>query len=417
MRLLLVLLCPVLCFAGTVFPASAQELNAKFSFSLAHHDRKSGTDGHAALPLLPGTHARTRSDLELRLRWRGVSAQSTLRLASGENGSAAAFESDINQLYYDGKLENGLDWSLGKKVTTWGVGFGFRPLDVIQREDRRAHNPPALVGLPLLALEHFSENGALTLAWINPATQKNHAGDRKDEALALRYFRFAEQHDLHLVARLSRTRKLEFGLGATHVVNDGLSLHGAALYAQRYPVTINRLLREGELFAAADPMRRVLRKHGARAVAGLQWTGESGWSVLAEAHYDGEAYAGKDWRRLFALTRAQTAHAALFPATPAGGGIVAANVAWSAQAYRQPGLIRENLLLRFAHDDGHGFKPYLELFAAPRDRGVVLTAGFEQTRNRHRFLAGFRHFSGPTDSVYANVPEQNIAWLRWELAF
>jgi hypothetical protein len=353
-------------------------------------------------------HLRSRADLELRLQWEGLTAQSTLRLDTGEKGDAVSRDAVLDQLYYDGSFGGGLNWSVGKKVLAWGVGFGLRPLDVVQREDRRAVNPPALEGLPLLALEYFTSADALTLAWSNPLRGGDN-DDRDDEALALRYFHFVDDDDLHLVARISRQRRFEFGAGGTHVVNDGFSLYGAALYGRRYPVTLNRLARGDELFSSSDPMRRAWRRHAAKAVVGAQWTGTSGWGILAEAYYDGEAYRHRDWRRLDSLTQRQLSMPGLAP-----GAIATANVAWSSQAYASPNLVRENVLLRLSYDDGDGFKPYVEFLAAPRDRGTVMTMGFDWEGNARRFFAGIRHFGGAKGSVYREVPEKGVVWLKWE---
>src|ERR1035438_1910937 len=51
---------------------------------------------------------------------------------------------------------------------SWGVGFGFRPLDVVQRENRRGVNLPPLVGVPVLAVERFTTDAAWTLALTSP---------------------------------------------------------------------------------------------------------------------------------------------------------------------------------------------------------------------------------------------------------
>jgi len=130
---------------------------------------------------------------------------------------------------------------VGKKVMSWGVGFGFRPLDVVQRENRRGVNLPALTGLPLLALERFSADSAWTLAWVRPGSGSGaRAGsdDSRDSSLAFHWYRLADGDDLHAVARVSHRRGFEAGLGATRVVGEEWSFHGAALYQRRYGKTL-----------------------------------------------------------------------------------------------------------------------------------------------------------------------------------
>ena len=56
----------------------------------------------------------------------------------------------------------------GKKVVGWDVGHGFRPNDVVQQETRRTLLSATPEGRPLLQLEHFGAESALSLVWVNP---------------------------------------------------------------------------------------------------------------------------------------------------------------------------------------------------------------------------------------------------------
>jgi hypothetical protein len=62
----------------------------------------------------------------------------------------------------------GLRWSIGKKVLSWDVGFGFRPLDVVQQENRRALLVYALEGIPGVSAEAYGADSAWTFVLANP---------------------------------------------------------------------------------------------------------------------------------------------------------------------------------------------------------------------------------------------------------
>ncbi len=397
--------------AGLVpsFPVHALELNANLSVAPEYHSNNRDSPYYVGPPTVPERYPASRQDLEVRAQEGGAFIQSTLRWQT-ERGAEPEARYIANQFYYDGSLGEGLNWTAGKKVLTWGVGFAFRPLDVVQREDRRKVNQPALVGRPLLAMEYFTASDAWTVAWVNP-TRGEDGSDRQDEALALRWYRFDGNDDLHAVMRFSRKRKVEGGVGATRVVGDEWSFHGAALYGRRYTKTLNALTEDSDLFASANPMTEEVKYNGIKAVAGVQWTGKSGWSALAEAYYDADAYSRDEWRRLDNLTSRQIMAASLVPPLAVEG-----NIAWSSQAYLNTNLLRENVLLRLAYDDSDGFKPYVELLMTPRDWGMALTAGFAYERDRQRFSGGIRYLGGANDSVYARAPEKNIFWLQWNLA-
>jgi len=354
------------------------------------------------------TRNHSRQDLELRLREGGFNAQATLRWQTAEGGKPE-HHGFANQAYVDGDLGGGLGFTVGKKVLSWGVGFGFRPLDVVQRENRRDVAPPALVGLPLLALERFSADTAWTLAWVRPGHGAG-ANDSRDSSLAFHGYRLVDGDDVHAVARLSHRRGVELGLGATRVVGEEWSFHGAALYQRRYAKTRNTLAENGGLLAASDPMLATPQRHGLKAVAGAQWT-SGPWSLLTEAWYDADAYSRAEWQRLDALTARQRDLAGVAPASA-----IAGNVAWSSQAYRADNLLRENLLLRLAHDTGDGVKAHAELLLTPTDGGRVVTLGVSHEGDRQRLSLGLRQLGGKPDSAYAQSPLRRIAWIEWRWA-
>lgn len=396
-------------FALPALAAQAGDFSA--SLSIAPDWRVDNHDSayFVAPPLVPAAHRSARQDLALRWRDGGFNAQGTLRVLA-RAGQTPEHHGIVNQLYYDGDLGNGSAYTLGKKVMSWGVGFGFRPLDLIQREDRRSLNPPPLTGVPLAAWEHFSADAAYTLAWTRPG-HRHGATDSREPALAARYYRLVGGNDFHAVARLSRRHAIEVGAGITHTSGEEWAFHAAALYQRRYGKTLNALAENGGgTLATANPMQEVTRRNGLKAVAGSQWTGTAGFGVLVEAWFDAEAYSRDEWRRLDALTARQRALAGLAPAAAIDG-----NVAWSSRAFERPNLLRENLLLRLTHDDER-WKPALEVLVTPRDGGRVVTTGLEYQGDRQRLNVGLRFLGGAADSAYAQAPAKRMAFFAWRLA-
>jgi hypothetical protein len=389
-------------------PAAAAEFNAALTVAPEVDTPNQASAYYVGPPIVPNRGSR--QDLELRLREGGFNAQETLRWQAVQ-GARPEQHGIANQFYYDGELGDGLGWTAGKKLMSWGVGFGFKPLDVVQRENRRAINPPALVGTSVLAVERFTAADAWTLAWTHPGEGEGH-DDFHDASLALRWYRLsASGDDLHAVARVSHRRGFEFGAGATRVIGDEWSIHGAALYERRTRRLINTLTQDGGVLALADPMTERIGGAGIKAVIGAQWTGESGWSTLAEAWYDADAYSRAQWQRLDALTASQRALAAIVPAAA-----IAGNAGWSSQAYLSPNLLRENLLLRLGYDDRDGFKLYAELLTTPRDGGRVATVGLGVEGNRQRLSFGLRQAGGNAASAYARAPIRRAAWAEWRMA-
>jgi len=205
------------------------------------------------------------------LRWRDGPLRSVLTLTRIDG---AGVRLRVNELAYDGTLAGGF-LSVGKKVMSWDVGYAFRPLDVVQREDRRALNPLALEGTPLLAWERFDSDSATTVVWANPTRGRaaSASDQRDDEALAIRQYRQRGARDEYAVLRLSRRNGIEAGVAFSQVASDGVELHASLLWQQR-------------------------PQHGGKALAGFTWTTESRFSVLGEAWTDRSAQRGQQHNRL-----------------------------------------------------------------------------------------------------------------------
>ncbi|MDR3214365.1 MAG: hypothetical protein LBT71_10690 [Azoarcus sp.] len=342
-----------------------------------------------------------KNELELRVQWDKIIIQSTL---SDKGYSNLSY---INQLYYDDAV-GFLNFTFGKKVISWGVGHAFRPLDVIQHENRRAINTSALIGVPLISVEKITPSDALTVVWANPFVDHDR---NKNESVAFRYYLFSDNYDFHFVGQYSRKNKTETGLGATRIANENISLFGSILYAQRYSNIKNSLILTDNIYSEVDPMEIREYTDAVRANIGLQWTGNSGFGILLEAYYDGEAYSQSDWRRLDRLTKEQVASGLV------SREVMAGNVAWSSAAFYQDNLVRENYFMRLSYDNANGFKSSFDLLLAPKDGGVIATIELMYEKNTQRYRLGIRHYGGKADSVFYNIPESNVSWVRFELSF
>lgn len=205
------------------------------------------------------------------LRWTDGPLRSVLTATRIDGGSVRL---RANELSYDRALGSGF-LTVGKKVMGWDVGYAFRPLDVVQREDRRALNPLAQEGVPLLAWEHFGADSATTVVWANPARGRTDSAGRQrdDEAIAMRHYRQRGSRDEYAVLRMSQRNGIEAGASFSQVAGDGLEVHASALWQQR-------------------------PAHGGKALAGFTWTTESKLSIIGEAWTDRSAPPGQQRNRM-----------------------------------------------------------------------------------------------------------------------
>src|SRR5450830_1307805 len=125
-------------------------------------------------------------ETELRASGHGVNGIVTLQ-QQGQQGHAPDSRAWVNELYAS---HDGGAWQLsaGKKIVAWDVGYGYRPNDMVQQEERRALVNSTLEGRPLLMAEHFSASTAWALVWVNPTQSAQEVG-AQEPAFAARVYR------------------------------------------------------------------------------------------------------------------------------------------------------------------------------------------------------------------------------------
>jgi len=412
------------CFLiASVLVFIVEDVKAEEPLDLAYKTRVVG-EGHSVrgdsvfargLPLTSFGRDRGRVEGEVRGKAGPLSLLVT-ETVSAEEGRGDRSRSLINEAYADFG-SGGLHSTVGKKVLSGDVGYGFRPIDVIQREARLQVLPPPLEGVNHVSIERFSASSAWALIAANPGSGRR--GDAKDDgSLALRYYQRAGGTDVHGVARFSDRFKLETGAAASAVPHESLELHGSFLYQRRgerlaplsEPASNNQLLSSD--LALQNSSTGSLRK----ALAGFTWTHESGWSLLGEAWYDGSAPSADDWQRLDRQARQRNALADR-PGVPAAA--VAGSLAASTRMFQQPSLARRAALAHIAWTDPDGGK-WSGAFDALRsldDGGYSLTASVAWQADKLRIDAGLRRFGGKPDSAYRLLPERGVAFVGASLAF
>lgn len=353
---------------------------------------------------------KARNEVDFRFAKGGLNIQGLLR-QSLENKQPSQYQGVLNQAYYDGQFSPGLGWTVGKKVMTWGVGFGFKPLDLVQREDVRSINAPPLLGSYIFALDQYTENRSLSVIFANPFLDRA-SDEKRDPSVSFRWYRLAGNNDFYGTTRLSKRRKVEAGLGFTHIINDEWSIYGSGLYQKRSHLKKNTLLDSDHYFADQDPMQAGDYGRHWKALLGAQWTGKSGLSVLFEGWYDGDAYKKKDWKALNELTQKQKQVAVKEMAQ-----LLSGNVAASSQAFLAPNLLRENVLFRVSYDDSKGRKLFTDVLVTPRDGGSVFSLGFEWQRNRSKLSTGYRQYLSKENSAFGQAPIKSELWGQWRVSF
>ena len=369
------------------FSAVALADNAEVSGQLRGYwiGRQSADTGPLAQAnaLQPGTAAidASAAGVQAELRASGhvgavqVQASATLQAQKME-GTDGETQSRFNEAYAAGTLW-GWQWSAGKKVVSWDVGYGLRPNDVVQQEVRRTLAPEALEGRPLLMAEHFGADTAWSLVWVNPTQERSDTGAH-EAALATRVYWHSGAVDWHGFARKGETTGSSVGAAASWVASDALELHASVRSNQQ-------------------------------ALIGGTWTGANQISLLMEAWHDGTALSDGQWSDWTA--RNQTLPLWLARGIPVAA--VAGNLALQGKAFGVSNSLRQDNLfarLSWQHDR---WQVAADVLYTPTDRGLISTASLLWTGERFKLEMGLRNHGGPQEAVVRQLPVQRQAYAVW----
>ncbi|MEP7297229.1 MAG: hypothetical protein ABI702_13665 [Burkholderiales bacterium] len=315
----------------------------------------------------------------------------------------------VNELYGSADAA-GWQFSAGKKIVGWDVGYGFRPNDVVAQEARRTLLNSTAEGRPLLMAEHFDASTAWSFVLVNPTKPRDQRG-AEEPALAARVYRRDGAIDWHGFARVGAHTGASAGAALAWVAGDSLELHASA-----------RVMAHADTLASDAPDAALLRANPwqaartgrtAQVLIGGTWTNESQLSLLAEAWWDGTALSNAQWD---AWTTRNRGLAALV-GTPAPARAVAGNLAWQTSAFSaSTNLRRSNLFARLSwqHDK---WQPAIDVLFTPADRGHVVTGSLGWQGDRVRLDAGLRLYGGPSDSVLAQLPTRRIGYMAATWSF
>jgi hypothetical protein len=316
----------------------------------------------------------------------------------------------VNELYGSG---GGASWqfSAGKRIVGWDVGYGFRPNDVVEQEVRRTLLTTTAEGRPLLMAEHFNASTAWSFVWVNPTKPRGQRG-AEEPALAMRVYQREGAVDWHGFARYGAHTGGSAGAAAAWVASEALELHASARWASKADSIAIDAAANGPV--PSDPWQSVTLRHVTQALVGGTWTNADQLSLLAEAWWDGTAPSNAQWN---AWNQRNRQLASLAGASPTLTGAVAGNLAWQTEAFgASTNLRRANLFARLSWQYDK-WQPAIDILYTPADAGRVVTAALGWQGDRLRVDAGVRLYGGPGDAILAQLPTRRIAYLAGTWAF
>ncbi len=297
------------------------------------------------------------------------------------------------------------DWeySLGRKISSWGVAYGARPLDIIQHQDQQRISRQSDKGKDGVYADYFGHQYALSIMYLFDTD--NNQDNRRH--VAAQYYTNRDRFDAQWVFKWSEDAGFNTGLGGVLVLSDALALHGEVLYSQDSLMQQHVLLGQTDVLLSQQlPYEEQRQDHVIAAVVGLSYTHANNQSVVLEYSYDESAYSNKQWDALFSLLERQRG-LLTDPNIPAEA--VWGNIAWSALAAQQNPRARRDLMLRWQWG-GLDWQPTVTALVALPDQSRMLTLAIEHEFDNVYFDIGIRHFSGADKTLYGENMMSNTLY-------
>lgn len=304
--------------AGLALASGLGQVHAQTQAPVLSGQWQTAREWRLANPLGPAPAfappSRWRSELDLKTDARlplpegrslALHADAAVTVLRDDGATASTGTGRVNALY--ATTDRG-DWQLsaGRRIIGWDVGQGFRPNDVVQREERRPLLPATPQGRGVVQLEHFGADDATSLVWVDP--QQGHAGS----ALALRHYQRLGALDLHAHAHWSAATRGNGGAALAWVASDAVELHASTRWLP------------------------ALGRH--QTLVGGSWTGGPDITALAEVWHDGQATSSPARRNAYGRLAWQhdawqlSADVLWQPAD--GGRVLGAGLRWQGDQWR-----------------------------------------------------------------------------------
>jgi hypothetical protein len=301
----------------------------------------------------------------------------------------------------------------------WGVGYGYRPLDVIKPYRQNPVGIVAEEGAGVASLSMFDDSGEWTLLYSDSSwgSQEVNQLERASEqqGVGIKRYNLIGDHEYQWLAYYDDVRHGLLGASLVSVLNLAWEFHGSMVY-QRH--SLGYSLPDDQY----QPVQLEEQGDAFQALVGLTWANDTGHNIVLEYWYDSRAWSNFEWQT--AINSAQD-----LSQVPTTQSLASAY----AQGYQHANIVEHNLMAHWSLDSSgwrHLFAdgaaawawlddvtPTLDLMIAPQDGGIIATQriNYQAIDNGSASIElelAARFLGGNKDSAYANLPDSHMILLN-----
>ena len=356
--------------------------------------------------------------------WTGLLAAKGSQLLS--NDSAAEYEGElvVQELFWQGEatlFDLPVDLTAGKLRLDWGVGYGYRPLDIFKPYRRNPVGIQVEEGELTVMGSYFDMQGDWSLV-VSDSSFTQQAGSKLEEAteqtgMGFRRYALMGESEWQVLAYYDNVRHGLVGTSLVSVLDPAWAVHSSALYQRQY-VTYQHN-------AWYQPVTLDTQDHGYQVLLGVNWANEIGNNIIVEYWYDSRSWSQSQWdqasKRVKVLNAQDPTHA----------------LAHSyAQGLESANLVQHNLLFHWTLDANawshwewsnhltwlNRLTPTVDLLYSPQDGGVVATQwldyqAYDSGNASFNIEMALRFMSGEKDSIYATLSDKSMIFINFKGRF
>lgn len=325
----------------------------------------------------------------------------------------------VQELFWQGGTQMRslpIDVTLGKVRLDWGVGYGYRPLDLFKPYRRNPVGIQVEEGTGTAMASYFDLAGEWSVFYTDSSWTKQQGSEleqaSEQQGVGLRRYALSGDNEWQALAYYDDVRHGVLAGSVVTVFDDAWSMHGSAVYQNRYLG-----YQQG---GVTSPVTLAEQNDGYQALLGLNWANATGHNVIVEYWFDSRSWNESDWQQAYQRVDTLKATNALAPlASSYAQGLSQVNLvqhnlmfhwAMNATAWSQWSLTQQLLWL-------DNLTPTFDLLYSPQDQGVIATQWLEYqvydsgAASLSAELAA-RFMTGSRDSLYANLSDKRMIFLN-----
>ncbi|MCC2521813.1 hypothetical protein [Vibrio coralliilyticus] len=351
--------------------------------------------------------------------WSGLFAAQSSQLASSNSSDSADNELIVQELFWQGVWETGvlpLDMTLGKIRLDWGVGYGYRPLDLFKPYRRNPVGIQVEEGAGVAMASYFDLSGEWSLLYSDSSWTKQESSEleqrTEQQGIGLRRYWLTDETEWQAIAYYDDVRQGLIGGSMVSVYDASWAYHASFVYQRDYLG-----FEQQGLFS---PVILANKSSGFQGLVGLNWASQAGNQIIVEYWYDNRAWSKEDWRQGLerATALSESANTTGLSHSYAQGlnhiNLVHNNVmfhwslnptSWSQWQWSKNALWLESV------------EPTFDLLLSPQDGGVIATqwinySAYDSGQTSVDVELAARFMTGSHDSVYANLSDKRMIFIN-----